>query len=688
MSAYTVEGLVEAARGANEEAKDKVEATDDVWAACAAFAFDRAKNRDGIPMPHIVTLADTVVTEVRAVVAKEAEEAAESKARAAEEEAQAAKEAEEAAEAKARAAEEEAQAERKAAAYAAGSYVGNFQPQGASELAHLFAQTTAGWTNNPQLYNNNNNNNNNNSTPPRTRQSAAPDGPDGPSSTVKDSGCSSSSQGNATGLHGFQRTARHALVVVKWDLDYERLVAELASHLGVDLAEWVEAWVAGARLIHVSRDRLLEVRHTHGVLGMWLFSAVFYLFGDGIQVSHEGDPDNNSMSSTNQVEVEVPVFTNDAWASLTHPERGDFEFGSGDPDTNNPIQKKRSGCIDFVVHKTTEEVLERAMAVEAKAPIEPSDEKKKNPHEGQLMIEVAGLGPGPGYGMLTDGRYRVNLAYSPGSIGPKPWVRRGTDAHEQNAEDKQNGGYIPIGIAMSDARIPKGHTCLSDAPTPFPHHHQGPEPDGFDEVRARWAGMGALIGLGLALLPDWDPKGVRSAAEAAVTQGVENVQARLVDAGWTHAPHSNEGDDDVDDEDDGDDGDDEDEEDEEDEEGDGGGKDETDTGAGEEKGQGRQRKSARNKDRNCKKKSSKSKSKSHQGSRQPLGRQPLGPIDESTLNQNDNDNANASPAAATTGAVAQHAFVRRVKYLDEHALTWSAPPLQSDDRVRAWLAKS
>ena len=90
MSTYTVEDLVEAARRANEEAEDKVEAPGSVWDTCAAFAFERAKNREeklGIPMPHILNLADTVRTEAKA-------QAAEGKAQAAEEEAQAAKKAE------------------------------------------------------------------------------------------------------------------------------------------------------------------------------------------------------------------------------------------------------------------------------------------------------------------------------------------------------------------------------------------------------------------------------------------------------------------------------------------------------------------------------------------------------------------------------------------------------------------
>ena len=117
MSTYTVDDLVEAARGANEEAEDKVEAPDEVWATCAALVFERAKRgteKYGIPMPHILNLAVSVVDRVQAEVTAEKAEAERKARKAAEAEAQAAKKAEEAAKKAEQEAKKAEEAERKA----------------------------------------------------------------------------------------------------------------------------------------------------------------------------------------------------------------------------------------------------------------------------------------------------------------------------------------------------------------------------------------------------------------------------------------------------------------------------------------------------------------------------------------------------------------------------------------------
>ena len=455
----------------------------------------------------------------------------------------------------------EKEAARLVSVYLSGDLVdrlGEGNPKEAEELTELYTTLTRGWKANPGLCSAG-------ATPEKRRgKRQGGEGVVVPGSTEKDSVGSHSAQSDKSAMHGFQLTPRHAYVWEKWELGVEALFDALKRRMvGCDLDAWVETWVAGARLLHISRGTMSEEQQQHPLLGMWLESVVAHVFGGEVEVVHEKTrvtsaqrkaPVGSGRTSVNYVTTSVPVYTNAVWEAKMSRSSG----GKVDKDANKARHQRRAGWIDFVVRNRDGDVI---MVIEVKQPV-PSvvEGTQVNRSKGQVIVQAAGVlqrrrvggeeeedGTTPVYGLLTDMRYRVNLLLL-APVEEKGYARRGDDEVDEYPAS-------PWTFAMSEARkrgVVEGETTTtSDGAGPSEPERTTPtegalasgddddddwEPDGgdamdedaFDEDRSRWAAKNGIVGLAIAIMEDWD-EGIRAreAGEEAIARGLAELEASL-----------------------------------------------------------------------------------------------------------------------------------------------------------------
>ncbi|KNC52888.1 uncharacterized protein AMSG_12229 [Thecamonas trahens ATCC 50062] len=307
-------------------------------------------------------------------------------------------------------------------------------------------------------------------------------------------------------MNGFQLTRRHAYTWSLWKLDYATAFESLLGEAGVNTVEAraaVEAWRECARLVHDFWRDISEVKQVQPLFYAWLSCVLRRVFdGTAEQVSTE-----------QSLHVEVPVYTNEAWAQLPR----DGATADDEKDKHVP----RCGKVDVAVSAAGGS--ETVVVIELKAPSDPKWEGgRRCAAKGQVIVEAAAAlaarsadacGETPMFGILTDMRFRLNaLAFYPAS--PCTWVRQGGDDHENEDTD----GYPPWTFAMTETSTAvDGNSSESSAAGSSADNAA----EAWDGARAKRSGMVALVVLGLALCPDWDADGARNRVADVVAGEVE-----------------------------------------------------------------------------------------------------------------------------------------------------------------------
>ena len=338
-------------------------------------------------------------------------------------------------------------------------------------------------------------------SPPRTTRASVQVG-----SHQKDSAPSSSSMSAVSRMNGFQLTRRHAYTWSLWELDYATAFESLLGEAGVNTVEAraaVEAWRECARLVHDFWRDISEVKQVQPLFYAWLSCVLRRVFdGTAEQVSTE-----------QSLHVEVPVYTNEAWAQLPR----DGATADDEKDKHVP----RCGKVDVAVSAAGGS--ETVVVIELKAPSDPKWEGgRRCAAKGQVIVEAAAAlaarsadacGETPMFGILTDMRFRLNaLAFYPAS--PCTWVRQGGDDHENEDTD----GYPPWTFAMTETSTAVDGNSSESAAAGSSADNAA---EAWDGARAKRSGMVALVVLGLALCPDWDADGARNRVAGVVAGEVE-----------------------------------------------------------------------------------------------------------------------------------------------------------------------